>query len=575
MSVSVQVSVGQYTTAGRKPTNEDCFGVGIPELSLIDMKGIAMVIADGMTASEGARVASEMCVRTMMDDYFATHSSWTVKTSVGRVLTATNRWLYNQGISQFQAEHSMVATFSGLVLKAGVGYLFHVGDSQIAIVRGAQLEILTRCHRVHLRRGHEALNRGVGMAPELAVDYREVNFSDGDVLVFTTDGVHDHLSGKVIADTVAASADDLNRAAQTICEAALNAGSDDNLSCQIVRIDAVGKRTSNAIAETLRVLPFPPDLLPGQIFEGWRILRELYSSSRSQVYLAEEMVAGRRVAIKTPSLNHVDDQDYIRQFVREEWVGQLIDSPHVIQVIPSTQPRRFLYTLMEHVDGKTLSQWMTENPKPSVEAVRNIIQQMVRALRALHRNEILHQDIKPDNVMIRSDGFIKIIDFGSVRIAGLEELKGASPSPQLMGTREYIAPEYLRGETPTARSDLYSIGVLTYQLLTGKHPYSGGFSSVKELGSARYIPAAHYNPEVPAFVDFAIERAVQLSPLKRQEELDVFMVELIKPGDNFVLRKRRNEPLIQSHPRAVYALVLMASLALNAVLAYLLFAASV
>lgn len=125
------VTIGQHSQTGRKERNDDSYGVLVPESPLLETKGIAMAIADGMSSSEAAKEASESCVKTFLTDYYCTHESWTVKTSVARVLTAINRWLYGQGQTQYLSNRGMVSTFSGMVLKSGAAYIFHAGDSRI------------------------------------------------------------------------------------------------------------------------------------------------------------------------------------------------------------------------------------------------------------------------------------------------------------------------------------------------------------------------------------------------------------------------------------------------------------
>ena len=122
MSGEIGVSIGQFSSAGRKERNDDSYGVAVPAQPLLATKGVAMAIADGMSSSEAAKTASETCVRGFLEDYFGTHESWAVKTSAGRVLTGLNRWLYSQSQRQFDSESALVTTFSGLILKAGTGY---------------------------------------------------------------------------------------------------------------------------------------------------------------------------------------------------------------------------------------------------------------------------------------------------------------------------------------------------------------------------------------------------------------------------------------------------------------------
>lgn len=563
MAAGIEVSIGQHSIAGRKERNDDSYGVVVPKPPLLESKGVAMGIADGMSTSEGAKAASETCMRSFLEDYYATHESWAVKTSVGRVLTALNRWLYSQSQAQYGSEDALVSTFSGLVLKAGTAYVFHAGDTRIALVRAGQLDSLTQSHRMQFGRGRESLTRALGLQPDLVVDYREVPLEDGDILVFSSDGVHDFVPDASLLAILAA-AGDLNAAAAAMTAAASEAGSPDNLTCQIVRVDCAGKLDPYAHAQRLAALPFPPDLTPGMSFEGYRILRELHASSRSQVYLAQDQASGATVVLKTPSVNFEDNEHYIRQFVREEWVGQFINSPHVLKALTPTRPRRFLYTLTEYVEGETLADWMTRNPRPALDEARGILDQIVKGLRAFHRNDIIHQDLKPGNIMIDRTGTVKIIDFGSVRVAGLEELRGPGTMPALLGTRDYTAPEYLRGEPPTPRSDQYSLGVIAYEMLTGVLPYGSGFAQAKEIDKARYMPSLQHNPDIPLWMDLALARAVAISPAERHEALSAFITDLMKPNETFV--HRRSRALFEKDSPAAFRLAFFVSLTVNILL---------
>lgn len=560
------VTIGQYTTAGRKDRNDDSFGVIVPDGPHRTSKGIAAAIADGMSSSAGAKEASETCVRSFLDDYYGTHESWAVRTSVSRVLTAANRWLYAQGQSRHGDDGGMVTTFTGAIIKAGIAHVFHVGDSRLALCHGGEFEVLTRPHRVKMARGQDYLTRAFGMTADLAVDAREVPLSAGDRLIFSTDGVHDYLSDTAILRLLHTH-DDLNIAARAIVDAAFDAGSIDNLTCQIVRIDDPGRDTQASYQTRLAALPFPQELSVGQSFEGYRILRELHVSARSQVYLAQDLASGRRLVIKTPSINFEDDSDHIRMFVREEWVGQQVQNAHLLANLAPPRPRRSLYTLSEYVEGKTLAEWMVENPRPHLETVREIIGMLIRGLRALHRREILHQDLKPGNIIIDAKGQVKIIDYGSVRIAGLMDL--GTRLPALLGTRDYIAPEYHTREPINEQSDLYSLGVIAYEMLTGKLPYGHGFGTVKDVRQRRYVSASMLNPDVPAWVDAALEKAVAKSQAERYDALSAFEHDLAQPNPEFATL--RAKPLIAQMGAMNWRVAFALSVLVNAALLVLLF----
>jgi serine/threonine protein kinase len=163
---------------------------------------------------------------------------------------------------------------------------------------------------------------------------------------------------------------------------------------------------------------------------------------------------------------------------------------------------------------------------------------------------------------------LKIIDYGSVRIAGLEELSKPEDLPKLVGTRDYIAPEYHTGEPITPQADLYSLGVIAYEMLTGKLPYGAGFATAREVRQKTYIPATTHNPDIPAWVDAALEKAVAKSLTKRFDALSAFEYDLAHPNPDFLTRKRK--PLLGSETRENWRIALAISVLLNAILAALL-----
>jgi eukaryotic-like serine/threonine-protein kinase len=561
-----RVTVGQHSTAGRKDRNDDSYGVLVPEPPLLAVKGIAMAIADGMSSSEAAKEASENAVKSFLEDYYATAASWTVKKSVGVVLKAVNSWLYGQG-QRRGSDRGMVTTFSGLVLKAGTAHIFHAGDSRICRLRDGHLEPLTRDHRVQVSKGHEHLSRAFGIDQNIEIDYRTEALEAGDVLLFTTDGVHDHVTP---ADQIAAikAASSLDDAATEIVALAFANGSTDNLTCQLVLVDDPGRVDEAGHLRNLTALPFPPELAPGKVFDGFTIMRELHTSKRTQVYLARDNASGAAVVLKTPSVNFEDNPAYIEAFGREEWVGKLVASPHVLRVLPATRSRRHLYYVTEFFDGQTLRQWMRDHPSPDLETARGIVEQIARGVRAFHRKEIIHQDLKPENVMIDSAGLLKIIDFGSSRAAGFDEMTHAGAEMAFVGTIDYTPPEHHRGERATNRADIYALGCIAYELLTGKLPYGRGFASVRDEQRLNYIPARALRDDIPGWMDAGLEQAVHKSPGQRTDALSALVENLRQPNPS--LTQDRPVPLLQRNPVGFWKLLALTLLAVNMLLITLL-----
>jgi serine/threonine protein kinase len=229
--------------------------------------------------------------------------------------------------------------------------------------------------------------------------------------------------------------------------------------------------------------------------DGYRIERELHASARTQVYLATDEETGTSVVIKTPSVNYSDDPTYLDMFVHEEWIGRRIDNNHVLKIIEQTRTRHFLYYVTEYIEGQTLRQWINDNPTPNLNDVRGIIEQIARGLRAFHRKEMIHQDLKPENIIIDTQGTVKIIDFGSTKVAGVEEISTPIHRLSLLGTQLYTAPEYLLGQPATYLSDAFSLGIISYEMLTGNVPFTEKYGE-KPLSKLNYKSALDEYPHL-------------------------------------------------------------------------------
>jgi len=566
MTTPLSISAGQYSSAGVKENNEDACGIRIPDEPLLTTKGIAVVIADGVSSSAGGREASESCVQGFLNDYYSTPESWVAKTSGQRVLGALNRWLHGQGQHKYGSAHGMISTLSALVIKSTTAHLFHIGDTRIYRWRDGELECLTRDHQLWAAGEKAFLSRAMGADTHVEIDYRSLPVEQGDLFLLTTDGVHGWLAEREMADLLEAQRTQPEQAARALSRLALERGSNDNVTCQVLIIDSLPCQDEEAFYRQLVELPFPPPLENGMVLDGYRILRELYASNRTQVYLALDTESGERVVIKTPSVNFEDEPAYIDRFLHEEWAGRRINNPHVLRVLEPRRRRRFLYYVTEYLEGQTLRQWMNDHPLPSLNEVRPLVEQIAAGVRAFHRQEMIHQDLKPENIMIDSHGTVKIVDFGSTRIAGIQEIASPLRHDHPLGTLDYAAPEYFRGYAGTYKSDIYSLGAITYEMLTGHLPY-GGPLSARALKKARYHPAVQHNPEVPAWVDGALQKAVHKQPQSRYDTLSEFTYDLSHPNPAFL---RESAPLLERDPTAFWrSLALLEALALLLLLLFI------
>ncbi len=548
---ALTISLGQHSEKGRKPSNQDFYGAYLPSDPLRATKGIAIALADGISSSEVSREASEAAVGGFLTDYYATPATWAVKPSAQRVLQATNAWLYaqtRQSQYRYNLDRGYVCTLSAMVIKSTTAHLFHVGDSRIYQLAGNTLEPLTEDHRFWASREVSHLSRAMGASQHLELDYSSVSLSVGDVFVLTTDGVYEWLTGAEMAALIHAHWGDLDAAAEALITAAIDHGSDDNLTVQIVRIDSLPERHANELYAALSTLPSPSELRAGSELDGYRIVRQLHASSRSHVYLAEEVASGEKVALKTLSTELSQDSASIERFVREEWIARRIDNQHVLKAPAQERPRHYLYTVLAYIEGQTLTQWMRDHPNAELASVRPIVEQIAKGLRAFHRLEMLHQDLRPDNVMIDSHGTVKLIDFGAAKVAGLAEEVGAA-SDDILGTVQYTAPEYFLGEGGTPRSDQYSLAVITYQMLTGTLPYGTEVAKTRTRAAQHklaYQSALSENRELPAWVDEVLKKALHPTPHKRFPALSEFIFELRSPSPDML--KRAQLPLLERDP---------------------------
>lgn len=552
MPHDLTISIGQCSETGRKEINQDFFGALIPVQPSLSLKGISVVLADGISSSKVSQIAAESTVKSFMTDYYCTSETWSVKTSALRVIRATSSWLFaetKRNIDAYDMDRGYVCTLSAMVLKSHMAYLFHVGDSRIYRLEGDSLEQLTEDHRTVVSSVQSYLARAIGMAQSVDVDYRAVPLKVGDVFVLATDGVYEHASAREISQIIRSHGDDLDGAAQAIVKTAFDAGSPDNLTLQIVRIDTLPESDAHHALEQSETLPAPPLLEAGQEFEGYRVLRPLHANHRSHIYLVEDMESGEKAALKIPSIDLREDADYLRRFMMEDWVARRINSAHVMKAAPQRRSRNYLYTVTEFIEGQTLAQWMIDNPKCDLETMRDIIEQITKGLRAFHRKEMLHQDLRPENIMIDSAGTVKIIDFGSTRVAGVLEVGPVIEAGEILGTLQYAAPEYFIGEAGHRQSDYFSLGVIAYQMLTAKLPYGTQVSKARTMAQQRklkYISAQRYSPEIPDWIDAVLKKAVHPEPLKRYETLSEFTADLRTPNKSVMLKT--HVPIAQRNP---------------------------
>lgn len=549
----LHISFAQKSEAGRKPENQDTVGARIPEGNLLTTKGIAIAIADGVSSSKAAREASQTAIAGFLSDYFATPDTWRTQQSAMRVIQSLNSSLWGRSQNSIYGE-GYLTTFSALILKGDSGFIFHVGDTRVYRLRDNTLELLTRDHTQRIDKHTNHLSRAMGADPYLEVDMHSLELQRGDIFILSSDGIHEHIPAQEFKNLVLSQRDNLDELVNQALPLALQHNSEDNLSIQALRIDNLGTAAQDDAVQVLSRLPFPPVLSPGQSLDGLRIKKIIHESTRSQVYLVEDE-KNNLLVMKTPSEIYQDDKAYIERFVMEAWIGARIQSSGVVRVIPAAESRSCLYYLTEYIPGPTLTQLLKERGILSILDAVELTEGLIRGIRAFHRKETLHQDLKPDNIVISKKGPM-IVDFGSCWVAGVQEAGAPIVRDRILGTLDYSAPEYRYGGSTSAAADQFSLAVLLYEMLTGKQPFGSQYTKAMDLKSfqrLKYISAMKHNPLVPYWLDKALEKALSIYPSSRYAALSEWLQDLKRPNPEWLTP--RAQPLIERHPDKVWKLL--------------------
>ena len=267
------------------------------------------------------------------------------------------------------------------------------------------------------------------------------------------------------------------------------------------------------------------DTLINTLFDGrYRIVRKLGSGGMADVYLAEDEELGRRVAIKILNDRHANDESFVERFRREAKNAASLSHPNIVSIYDRGEAEGTYYIAMEYLDGRSLKELVVaRGPLPIGDAIE-FTRQVLGALRFAHRKGVVHRDIKPHNVMADADGRLKVTDFGIAR-AGVSQMTEAG---SIIGTAQYLSPEQARGAAVDQRSDLYSIGIVLYEMLTGTVPFTGESPveiAMKHLSDTPRPPSLQ-RPEIPPDLDMVVLRALAKNPDDRFQTAEEMEAEL-------------------------------------------------
>jgi serine/threonine protein phosphatase PrpC len=561
--MSLKFEIGQSSLTGPRERNEDYIGIVTPVREQLSTKGALIAVADGVSGNAGGGEASEMTVRTVSSDYYATPDTWEPPTALDKVITAANRWL----ISQANANRDlagMATTLSLLILRGQRYYSAHVGDTRIYLLRDNVLKQLTTDHVWDRPDMRHVLKRAVGLDAHLTIDFAEGALQVGDIFALMSDGVWETLGEKSIHVGLS-KFDSAQMVAEHLTKTALDQQSTDNSTAIIIKITELGADTLSERIAGAKHLALPPKLSIGELIDDFEVLEILHESRASLLYKVRQIDTKQHFVLKTLQPLLANDLESCNGLLNEEWLGKRVVSQYVPQVLPlSIEKRSKLYFVMSWHEGATLQQRLDSGHYFTVAGTAKIGIDMLRGIGALHRLSIIHRDIKPANIHQASDQRLRILDLG----VALSSTGSSEAIIQNPGTPSFMAPELFEGETATSQTDIYAVGVTLYHLLTRKYPY-GEIEPFQHPKFGEPIPLTRYRPDIPAWLENIVLKAVARDAKLRFETAEE-MLHALEVGELKPILAPARTPLIARARLVKWQWLAIFSFMLNFLLIYLL-----
>ncbi len=559
--MSLTFNIGQSSLTGPRERNEDAVSIVTPSNGQLTIKGALIAIADGVSGNAGGGEASQMTVRSVSADYYATPETWEPHASLDKVLAAANRWVLSQGNANRNMA-GMATTLSLLVLRGKRYYSAHVGDTRIYLLRAGQLKQLTTDHVWDRPDMRHVLKRAIGLDQHLAADYADGELAVNDTFALLSDGVWDALSEKELHACLE-KFDNPQMIADLLTETAIKNGGQDNTTAVVLKIKSLGEDTLTDLIATGKHLSVPDKLQIGEIIDDFSVVDVLHESRASMLYKVRNTQTNQLFVLKTLQPLLATDTDSCNALLNEEWLAKRVVSQYVPQILPISHERRTkLYYVMTWHEGATLQHRIDSKHHFTIAGVAKIGIEMMRGLGALHRLNIIHRDIKPANVHQGSDNRIRILDLG-VALCHTNKIE-AMQNP---GTPSFMAPELFDGEPATVQSDLYAAGVTLYYLLTGKYPY-GEIEPFQRPKFTVPVPPTRYRPDIPQWLESIICKSVAREKIDRFETAEEMLLAL-EHGELKPLAVQRT-PLIARANLMKWQWLAIFSLIMNFLLLYLL-----
>lgn len=540
------VAAGFSSLTGPRADNQDFGGVHLGTALERARHGAVAAIADGVSGGREGRAAAELAVRALIEGFYAMPGTLGPARAMQAPLAAYNRWLHAQGRGETMANSA--TTFTAIALRGRRAHLVHVGDSRAWRYSGGRLTCLTVDHTRPEPDMNHVLIRALGIEPELRLDHSDLELAEHDRLVLTTDGIHAVLSAKRIAAILAESAS-AEATAEALAEAAIAAGGRDNATAVVLDIVRLPAPDHDGILAGLSALPFADPPRPGESIDGFRAERILSEGRHAVLLIATDCEDGSRVVLKFPRREILSDRALRLAFAREMLLAQRVSSPFILAAHPVRPDRQSaLYGVQPFLEGETMAQRL-ERGLPSLRTALDTAIKLTRGVAALHRLEVVHRDIKPDNAILTADGGLRLIDLGVARLPKVEDFH----ADEIPGTPGFMAPEQFEGNAGDALTDQFALGVTLYRWFTGKWPF-GEQEAFQRPRFNRPAPPSRHRPEIPSWLDDAILTAIQPDRDKRFGDV-IELLRALEGGGTLASGPKRDIPLIERDPVRFWQIV--------------------
>lgn len=530
-----------------RENNEDFVGFWQPESPEEKRsRGAVALLADGVGGLGHGEVASRLAVETALKMFREAPEGKTPQQLVTQMFNTANLAIYDK-IVESHGKSNMATTLCAVVLRNNEIVVGNVGDSRVYLVRKAEIKQLSTDHSyvgmqqkfgiiseqdARTSEYRSILTRSVGQEPVIRIDEESATAFKGDRVVLCSDGLYSHVTDSEIAEIVSRLSP--AQACRQLVALAEKRGTTDNLSVQVLQINDV-EVFSYYRGVPMYQEPKEPtagyELQPGKTLDNRFYITETISrSGMATIFKATDLKTKGTVAVKVPFMEYESDPGFSSRFQREEEIGGRLDHPYLLKFIP-VEERSRPYIVTEYLRGYTLAHLLNSvRPMPEKDALR-IAGRVCEALTYMHEHGVVHRDLKPQNIMICYDGTIRIMDFGIAKAAEGRRITFTGFTPS-MGTPDYMAPEQVKGKRGDARTDIYSLGAILYEMVVGATPFEGEnmFAVMHARVTGDPTAPRKRNPKVSPHVEEIILHAMERDPGNRYPTAAAMKAELDHPG---------------------------------------------